>query len=69
MASFPGHLDGGVVVDGQQVAMTMKRTLTLPKDVVSSRFVSAGELHRWTCDGASGWRIGEMGKHFVDQGG
>jgi hypothetical protein len=69
-ASFPRYLDGGVLVDDQQVALTVNRTLTLPDGVrLSSTFASAGERRMRPYDGARGWRVGEMGRHFVDQGG
>jgi hypothetical protein len=68
-ASFPGHLDGGVLVDDQQVALTVNRTLTLPEGFASSTFASPGERRIRPHDGARDWRVAEMGRHFVDQGG
>ena len=62
-ALLPRYLDGGVLVDDQQVALTVNRTLTLPEGVgLSSTFASAGERRMRTYDGARGWRVGEMGR-------
>jgi hypothetical protein len=33
--SFPGYLDGGVLGDDQQVALSLNRTLTVPEGFAS----------------------------------